>query len=685
MSGRFFRSIVALAALVALLPWIVGCGEASGRPFSVTAGEGGSTEAAPWEVWRDLRSLAVLHDGSRLGLRTSHCLSGCRFDRHSDGDERFIRMDGEEGVIFEESGPGAIVRIWMTTGERGRSVPIDPATWIRFYFDGETVPRLEMPLSDLFSGERPPFVPPLAGDRLDSSGGNFSYVPLPFDDGCRITLAGDLTQRLWYQIDHQRLSPDAAVRTFDGSEDLSALESLLATPGADPWPAAPAAVLEEGEVPLLPAEPMLVWHRDGGGTLTELALTLEPSLWPSVRLALRFDGQTTVEMSVADFFAARSGADLRSLWLSAQGSDLRSFFPMPFRDEASLTLTLEGQPGPVAVGYRMRLDPAEPLPGSGLFTARLYSASPSTAGLDVPLLIEDEPGKLVGLTGEIGSSGPTVSRVYLEGDERIFLDGRSHPNHYGTGVEDFFNGGFYFDQGPFETALHGMLAQGSTPEGEDSTFVYRFLLTDALPWGRSITAGLEGGESSNLAIRTRTVAYYYLDPDPGLVLADTLIPADAASRSAHGYQVSGSEELRSLAGGFEGEPAEMKQGIGVYRSAGEATFELDASICRGEALLRWLRDASLPGQELALTIDGQPAGGSAFTLENPYRPWAEKDLLLPPVHGGDLAVAVTARPQNPEGLHSEFRYELWCRPAEDTIFADFLESGSTGGWSRTVP
>ena len=65
----------------------------------------------PWEVWNDLRRVAVIPGGDQVALRSSHCLSGCGLDRHSEGDERFIRLDGEEGVIFEERGPGAVVRI----------------------------------------------------------------------------------------------------------------------------------------------------------------------------------------------------------------------------------------------------------------------------------------------------------------------------------------------------------------------------------------------------------------------------------------------------------------------------------------------------------------------------------------------------------------------------------------------
>ncbi|NJL28888.1 MAG: hypothetical protein HC897_13845 [Thermoanaerobaculia bacterium] len=108
-----------------------------------------AAQRPPWEVWRDLHRLAELPAGDQVLLRSSHCLSGCRFDRHSEGDWRFLRLDGEEGVIFEEEGAGAIVRLWMTTGD-GTSQPLDPTVRLRVYVDRAQTPVLDLPLPALF-------------------------------------------------------------------------------------------------------------------------------------------------------------------------------------------------------------------------------------------------------------------------------------------------------------------------------------------------------------------------------------------------------------------------------------------------------------------------------------------------------------------------------------------------------
>ena len=97
---------------------------------SPRAGTPASSDGPPWEIWSDLHRLPQLRVRSQVLLRSSHCLSGCRFDRHSAGDHRYIRTEGDEGVIFEQPGVGAITRIWMTTGE-GTSKDLDPSVTIR--------------------------------------------------------------------------------------------------------------------------------------------------------------------------------------------------------------------------------------------------------------------------------------------------------------------------------------------------------------------------------------------------------------------------------------------------------------------------------------------------------------------------------------------------------------------------
>ena len=136
-----------------------------------------SAQSPPWTDLVNLDQLPRIRSGHQVLLRSSYCPDGCRYDRTSDGDTRFLRVARGEAVIFDEPGAGAIARIWVTMGP-GVSAPLDPKIRIRVRVDGEARPRIDLPLVDLFRGDVAPFLSPLVADRLVSSGGNVSYVPI---------------------------------------------------------------------------------------------------------------------------------------------------------------------------------------------------------------------------------------------------------------------------------------------------------------------------------------------------------------------------------------------------------------------------------------------------------------------------------------------------------------------------
>ena len=188
-----------------------GAGRPRARPHRGAGRRRGPASGAiwpSWEVWRDLSSLAVLPHGDRVVMRSSYCPDGCELDRHSAGDSRFLSVDGDDGVLFEGTGPGAITRLWMTQGDDGISRPLDPEIWIRIVVDGNVA--VQLPLPDFFAGDMPPFSPPLAMDLL-SSGGNVSYVPIPYRECCQISLIGADHAKLWFQITAHEL--DSAHRS----------------------------------------------------------------------------------------------------------------------------------------------------------------------------------------------------------------------------------------------------------------------------------------------------------------------------------------------------------------------------------------------------------------------------------------------------------------------------------------
>src|SRR5690606_37153282 len=190
--------------------------------------------------------------GDRVLQRSSHCLDGCRYDRSNAGPadidnfwpQRWLYRDGAEAIVFDERGPGALTRIGMTTGF-GSSTCIDPATRVRFYVEEAILPTLDLPLAALFDGSTPPFTAPLAVDRLQSSGGFVSHVPIAYARGLRVSLldadnggvnpcTGHTQRLLWFQFQHHQLAPETRVTSFAPGQDAPGWRAFLGHAGDEP-------------------------------------------------------------------------------------------------------------------------------------------------------------------------------------------------------------------------------------------------------------------------------------------------------------------------------------------------------------------------------------------------------------------------------------------------------------------
>lgn len=102
-------------------------------------------------------------------------------------------------TIAEIDGPGSIQHIWMTpTGNWRNSI-------IRFYWDGETHPSVEVPVGDFFCMGWGQYSPLQSLAVCVNPGSAFNcYWPMPFRKKCRITMENidDKDMVLYYQVDY---------------------------------------------------------------------------------------------------------------------------------------------------------------------------------------------------------------------------------------------------------------------------------------------------------------------------------------------------------------------------------------------------------------------------------------------------------------------------------------------------
>lgn len=469
----------------------------------------------PWEVWHGPEALARVPTGDRVVTVSSRCAEECRYDRHSPDHPRWLRSHGGEAVIFDRSGSGAVTRIWMTTGH-GISEPLPDGVRVRVRLDGADTPVLDLALPELFSGRVPPFVSPLVADRTLASGGNVSYVLIPFRSRCIISLLGAEETTLWFQVTAHLLDGPEGVRTFGGGDELGAWSDLLARAGGNPWTAT-AYPVTASQVELRRGASERAAVLRGPAMINGLLVRAPRWSWPWVRLRLSFDGAVTVDLPLAELFGADPirGGDIRSLLVGVtDDDDLYCYFPMPFEREAVVEL-VRPRVGPrrratVEVAVRRGASPAErPAP----FTAVPVEVSDPDED-DGPAVLVDVAGRgrLVGIIATVGGRAGE-RRDYLEGDEEVWVDGRLL--WQGTGVEDFFGGGFYFriddpEPVPFRHPLHGMVAD--TGDGDPATTMYRLLLVDGPVFSERLRFLLERGPVGDTPIRVDGVAFLYLDP-----------------------------------------------------------------------------------------------------------------------------------------------------------------------------
>ncbi|SHE47559.1 Protein of unknown function [Mariniphaga anaerophila] len=123
----------------------------------------------------------------------------------------FIRIKpGETFTLAEIEGPGAIQHIWMTpTGNWKFSI-------LRFYWDDEETPSVEVPVGDFFAMGWNQYAPLSSLAVCVNPGSAFNcYWQMPFRKKCKITMenVNDKDEmRLYYQVDYTltKIPDDAA-------------------------------------------------------------------------------------------------------------------------------------------------------------------------------------------------------------------------------------------------------------------------------------------------------------------------------------------------------------------------------------------------------------------------------------------------------------------------------------------
>ena len=498
---------------------------------AVSGSRSGYTAYTTWADWARLRL------GETAELASS-------YDRTGDNDD-YSRFESPEGFVYEQTdatiktidGPGILYRIWMP------HVAANHGFALRMFFDGEQTARLTTTTDAILGGTFNYFADPLVNTF---AGGQVCYEPIPFSQSLRIETTtlempptGWSSKRYYYQYSFVNFPAGTAVDSYTGSlteqqqQERSDMVSLFDNAGQHPAGENPAAIVVAHPTTAIPAGLCLtVADLTGPGVVRSLRIRMDNAddvELEGLQLKLYYDGNDipAVDVSVGNFFGAGDErASYQSIPLGADLTDpqvgLYCYWPMPFRQSILVKLCN-------TTGESISIDAATVEYESGPIDADmcyLHAVENSSAKQD-----GDIYHQALSTTGRGHYVGELLyikqiwnSFYMLEGDDVIVVDGSK--TLYGTGLEDIYNGGYYYNW---------VAAQADEPEGieprsairplngilfvhRESGFAradqYRWRIADAIPFTRSIEVSIENRYAVSNRAQWTSVAFWYQLPCP---------------------------------------------------------------------------------------------------------------------------------------------------------------------------
>jgi len=293
-----------------------------------------------------------------------------------------------------------------------------------------------------------------------------------------------------------------------------------------------------------PGDSLTILDYRGAGVVRRFHMTVFPPTFfappdqasaarRQVILRMYWDGEKSpsVEVPLGDFFGVGFGEqrDFVSLPLSRTSGGYNCYWPMPFHRAARWTLTNVSGAAFTAF-WNIDFTAERALPKDvPHFHAQWRRENPTQPGRSYTILETRGVGHFVGTALFMRGLAPegTLSSplAFLEGDEEIVVDGTATRAVAGTGTEDYFNGGWYFENGPFSGPYAGAVIRD---EATARVSAYRWHIEDAIPFKKSIRVAIEHGPANDVPADYSSVAYFYQRephaPFPALPDAAGLLP-----------------------------------------------------------------------------------------------------------------------------------------------------------------
>lgn len=417
---------------------------------------------------------------------------------------------------------------------------------------------------------------------------------------------------------------------------------------------------------------VVLFDEEGPGIIRHLWITVassDPDYLRRIALKIYWDGEAdpSVAVPLGDFFGnGFSKTHFTALPMGVSSGGFYAYLPMPFRRRARIVA--ENGTGEVidALYFNANVELGVDLPNPlTTFHAAWNRDDRTTSPEPHEILNARGAGHLVGVS--LNAEGYDDSYWFLEGDEIVTVDGEFRGQ--GTGTEDYFNGGWYFQDGPFAAPYHGVVMMD--PE-RGRVAAYRWHLQDPVRFSDSIRMEVEHGHGNEVVADYATVAYWYqtephhplpqLPPADERRILDVKIPPGAVLLDSMEV-TEGTEGERIL---WAGLPMEDQYDLWVYpmgedgRTGSPYLKERISGVLENRRGI-WASLKVLPGEPPPLAVHPVPVRCWATEwmvvgpFPNPQRVGTEYSPALDSVYGPEVDPGLSSGFEGPDGATLRWR------------------------------
>jgi hypothetical protein len=495
-----------------------------------------------YEALCDWDSLPLLKTGVVAGLASSYDRSGGNDDYNQYESPSGLQSGNTNTVITTLLGPGIITRFWMPRAGADQAVPV------KVTVDGTLLIDTD---SDTFlSGNYGYFQSPLVTTLV---GGQVCYEPIAFQTSLTIE-SSNYSSGSWalthhyYQYDYhllpagQSVTPYSGTLTGDQQTARNTVVNLINNVGSNPsGTSASTVAVTTGSLSIPAGGTQALASLSGSGQIQRLNLNMSGATdaqLDGLRIRVRYDAspQNAIDVPVANFFGAgHNRVPYQSLPLGTDGPDgFYCYWPMPYRQGAVVEL-YNATGSAIGITSAAVEYASGAVPADACYLHAVFNEETTTAGQTYyQILTLTGEGHYVGNLLYVRKDG--TSRDILEGDDIITVDGTTIL--YGTGLEDAYNGGYYYnhvltndgagsddDDGDVANPTSGTGAYYGLLNMHDIDTVvnpatsylrtdqYRWLIGDYIPFSDSMDVRIENYGNSGDVLFGST-AFYYLTPEP---------------------------------------------------------------------------------------------------------------------------------------------------------------------------